>query len=34
MNAFATGWKKDDSWIAFTSGLLQNLDKREIEAVA
>ena len=34
MNAFATWWKKDDSWIAFTSGLLQNLDKREIEAVA
>lgn len=34
MNAFATWWKKDDSWIAFTSGLLQNLNKREIEAVA
>ena len=34
MNAFATWWKKDDSWIAFTSGLLQNLDKKEIEAVA
>ena len=34
MNAFATWWKKDDSWVAFTSGLLQNLDKREIEAVA
>lgn len=34
MNAFATWWKKDDSWIAFTSGLLENLDKREIEAVA
>ncbi len=34
MNAFATWRKKDDSWIAFTSGLLQNLDKREIEAVA
>ena len=34
MNAFATGWKKDDSWVAFTSGLLENLDKKEIEAVA
>ena len=34
MNAFATGWKKSDSWIAFTSGLVQNLNKREIEAVA
>ena len=34
MNAFATWWKKDDSWIAFTSGLLENLDKKEIEAVA
>ena len=34
MNAFATWWKKDDSWVAFTSGLLQNLDKKEIEAVA
>lgn len=34
MNAFATWWKQKDSWIAFTSGLLQNLDKREIEAVA
>ena len=34
MNAFATWWKKDDSWVAFTSGLIQNLDKKEIEAVA
>lgn len=34
MNAFATWWKKDDSWIAFTSGLLENLNKKEIEAVA
>ena len=34
MNAFATWWKKDDSWVAFTSGLLQNLNKNEIEAVA
>lgn len=34
MNAFATWWRQKDSWIAFTSWLLQNLDKREIEAVA
>ena len=34
MNAFATWWKKDDSRVAFTSWLLENLDKREIEAVA
>ena len=34
MNAFATWWRQKDSWIAFTSGLLQNLDKNEIEAVA
>lgn len=34
MNAFATWWRKKDSWIAFTSWLLQKLDKREIEAVA
>jgi len=34
MNAFATWWRQKDSWIAFTSGLLQNLDKKEIEAVA
>lgn len=34
MNAFATWWKAKDSWICFTSGLVQNLNKREIEAVA
>ena len=34
MNAFATWWRQEDSWIAFTSGLLENLDKNEIEAVA
>jgi len=34
MNAFATWWKPKDSWIAFTSGLIQNLNKSEIEAVA
>lgn len=34
MNAFATWRKKDDSRVAFTSWLLQNLNKNEIEAVA
>ena len=34
MNAFATWWRQKDSRIAFTSWLLENLDKREIEAVA
>jgi len=34
MNVFATWWKKDDSRVAFTSWLLQNLNKNEIEAVA
>ena len=34
MNAFATWWRQKDSWIAFTSWLLKNLDKSEIEAVA
>lgn len=34
MNAFATWWKEKDSRVAFTSGLLKNLNKNEIEAVA
>ncbi len=34
MNAFALGWRAADSWIVFTSGLLNRLEKREIEAVA
>ena len=34
MNAFATWWRQKDSRIAFTSWLLEKLDKREIEAVA
>ena len=33
MNAFATWWKQKDSRIAFTSGLLENLNKKEVEAV-
>ena len=34
MNAFALGWRSSDSWIVFTSGLLNRLEKKEIEAVA
>ncbi|GHV24571.1 hypothetical protein FACS1894176_01180 [Bacteroidia bacterium] len=34
MNAFATGRRTKDSRIVFTSGLLETLNKREIEAVA
>lgn len=34
LNAFALGWKPENAWIVFTTGLLKTLDKREIEAVA
>lgn len=34
MNAFATGWNPKKSWIVFSRGLLENLEKEEIEAVA
>lgn len=34
LNAFATGWKKDDASIVFTRWLLQKLNKEEIRAVA
>ena len=34
LNAFATGWSPNDSVIAFSQGLLERLDDREIEAVA
>ncbi len=34
MNAFAVGWKPEKSWIVFTSWLLDNLNKQEIQAVA
>ncbi len=34
LNAFALGWKPENAWIVFTTGLLETLDKREIEAVA
>lgn len=34
LNAFATGWKPKDSWIVFSRGLINKLDRRELEAVA
>ena len=34
MNAFALGWRANDSWVVFTRGLLNHLNKAEIEAVA
>ena len=34
MNAFATGWSPKNSWIVFSTGLLDKLDKDEIKAVA
>ena len=34
MNAFALGWKSSDARIVFTRGLLQKLNKTEIESVA
>ncbi len=34
LNAFALGWKPENAWIVFTTGLINTLNKREIEAVA
>lgn len=34
MNAFATGRSPDKSFVAFTTGLLEKLDRQEIEGVA
>ena len=34
MNAFAVWWRMKDSWVCFTRWLINNLDRREIEAVA
>lgn len=34
MNAFATGWSPKKSWIVFSKGILDKLEKNEIEAVA
>ncbi|HEY5995213.1 MAG TPA: protease HtpX [Gallionellaceae bacterium] len=33
VNAFATGWNRDNALVAVSTGLLQNMDKDEIEAV-
>jgi heat shock protein HtpX len=33
LNAFATGMKKNDALVAVSSGLLQNMDREEVEAV-
>ena len=32
-NAFATGWNKNDSLVAVSTGLLHNMSKEEVEAV-
>lgn len=34
MNAFATWWNEKSSWIVFSRGILNRLEKNEIEAVA
>lgn len=34
MNAFALWWRTKDAWVVFTKGLLNTLNKAEIEAVA
>ena len=34
MNAFATWWSEKDSWVVFTTWLIDRLETREIEAVA
>jgi len=33
VNAFATGWNRNDALVAVSTGLLHNMDKGEIEAV-
>lgn len=34
LNAFATGWSPESSWIVFSRGLIEKLNKEEIETVA
>ncbi len=34
MNAFAAWWNPENAWIVFTTGLLDSLEKKEIESVA
>ena len=33
MNAFATGWNRNDSLVAVSTGLLRNMNRNEVEAV-
>ncbi|HWT16882.1 MAG TPA: protease HtpX [Patescibacteria group bacterium] len=33
MNAFATGWNRNDSLVAVSTGLLRSMSRREVEAV-
>ena len=33
MNAFATGWNRNDALVAVSTGLLQQMDRNEVEAV-
>lgn len=33
MNAFATGWNRNDALVAVSTGLLRNMNRREVEAV-
>ncbi|MGK0179923.1 MAG: heat shock protein HtpX [Nitrospinales bacterium] len=33
LNAFATGWNKNSALVAFSTGLLENMDRGEVEAV-
>lgn len=33
LNAFATGWNRNDALVAVSTGLLRNMDKDEVEAV-
>jgi len=34
LNAFSVGWDVKNSWIVFSRGILEKLDKSQIEAVA
>ena len=34
LNAFATGWNSKNAWVVFSRGLINKLNKSEIEAVA
>lgn len=34
LNAFATGWRPEKAWVVFSRGILNKLNKEEVEAVA